>query len=552
LRRSSKRWRFQLFCDLVKDLPTGKVAGGTPVSAVSKHNHQYDVDGRGRAASVRVRNWVDDCSPEVDLTVFGPITRSSTSRSAVCAAGFLLFGATTRPASAQTLTLTDANATTLRGGTYAGTNYGSQGILETRASDNATYVRRPILKFDTQNTIPAGSVVTSALLTVTVAGGNSESRSIGLYRLSSSYDEASATWNQRKSSTSWASAGGDIAERFAVGSVTNVAGSRVTFDVTSLVQKNVSGAYGSNRYTRAELIDIGASSQSSYKQYYSDEASDATLRPVLTVTLGSSTTTTTTPTGVQLRVLQWNLHHGVGTDGRYDLDRIATWMAKMAPDVITLNEVEKYTSWGNEDQPARYQALLQAKTGKTWYKTFAQEFGAWSSNGKGHLILSRYPFDSTSRVTITQSSGLKGAGAALQAGIVVNGRTINFILSHLDPSDSSMRLIQARDVIRWAASFAENRIVSGDMNAWPDQSSIAEFNKTYYDSWTVAANKGTAYQFAGLSPDGATKNGRIDYIFFSKYASNLVALSSKVYDTRDSSGYMPSDHRPVVTAFEVR
>jgi endonuclease/exonuclease/phosphatase family metal-dependent hydrolase len=115
-----------------------------------------------------------------------------------------------------------------------------------------------------------------------------------------------------------------------------------------------------------------------------------------------------------------------------------------------------------------------------------------------------------------------------------------------------MRLIQARDVIRWAASFAENRIVSGDMNAWPDQSSIAEFNKTYYDSWTVAANKGTAYQFAGLSPDGATKNGRIDYILFSKYASDLVVLSSKVYDTRDSSGYMPSDHRPVVTAFEVR
>jgi exonuclease III len=68
----------------------------------------------------------------------------------------------------------------------------------------------------------------------------------------------------------------------------------------------------------------------------------------------------------------------------------------------------------------------------------------------------------------------------------------------------------------------------------------------------VATNKGTAYQFAGLSPDGATKKGRIDYIFYSRNAPNLVVLSSKVYDTRDANGYMPSDHRPVVTAFDVR
>ena len=55
-----------------------------------------------------------------------------------------------------------------------------------------------------------------------------------------------------------------------------------------------------------------------------------------------------------------------------------------------------------------------------------------------------------------------------------------------------------------------------------------------------------------LKPDGATKNGRIDYILYSKSAPNLVVVSSKVYDTRDANGYKPSDHRPVVTTFEVR
>lgn len=248
----------------------------------------------------------------------------------------------------------------------------------------------------------------------------------------------------------------------------------------------------------------------------------------------------------------WNLQHGVGTDGRYDIDRLATWMARMTPDVIVLVEVERYTSWGNEDQPARYKALLEAKTGRRWYSHFSQEFGQWTANGKGLQVLSVYPFDAVGQTTITPSSGLKWAGAVSQAAITVNGRALNFMLTHLDPYDQGMRLTQARDVLAWGAAFAENRILTGDMNAWPDQSSIAEINKTYYDSWSTAAGKGTSSAPADISPYGATRSGRIDYIFYSKTAPNLVVIDSRVWDTRDGNGYMPSDHRPVVTTFEIR
>jgi mRNA deadenylase 3'-5' endonuclease subunit Ccr4 len=51
---------------------------------------------------------------------------------------------------------------------------------------------------------------------------------------------------------------------------------------------------------------------------------------------------------------------------------------------------------------------------------------------------------------------------------------------------------------------------------------------------------------------GETKNGRIDYIFYSKGSQNLSVKSSQVYDTRDANGVMPSDHRPVVTTFVVQ
>lgn len=463
-------------------------------------------------------------------------------------AGLLISSTCSLPALAQTVQLTDSNATVLRGGTYASTNFSSDVLLSTRASSDATYVRRIVLKFDTQNTIPAGTSIASAVLTMTVAGGNNENRQIAAYRVASSYEEGETTWKVRKTASSWSSAGGDLAEKYDTETATSAAGTRVSFDVTALVQKAVNGTFGSSRYTRVALVDGGASSKDSYKEYYSDEAADGSVRPILTMTYGAPTppSTTTTSGAVKLRVLEWNLHHGVGTDGKYNIDRIATWIVKMTPDVVMLNEVEKNTYWGNEDQPARYEALVEAKTGQNWYAFFAQEFGNWSSNGKGHLILSKYPIVAYDRVAISYDRVIS------DAAIYVNNRPISLLVTHLDPESSTRRLTQAREVVAWALAHQENRILAGDMNAWPDQSSIAEFNSTYADSWTVATSKGTAYQYSGLSPDGATKKGRIDYIFYSKNASNLSVVSSKVYDTRDGSGYMPSDHRPVVTTFEVR
>ena len=131
-------------------------------------------------------------------------------------------------------------------------------------------------------------------------------------------------------------------------------------------------------------------------------------------------------------------------------------MARMRPDVILLNEVEKNTYWGHEDQPARYAALMQQLTGRAWYALFAQEFGDWYANGKGHLILSTFPFESTARQAISYDRVI---GAA---GITVNGRTISLVVTHLDPESQSRRLTQAREVIDWAGTLAGDRILTGD------------------------------------------------------------------------------------------
>jgi len=472
-------------------------------------------------------------------------------RNAALALAALFIAATA--ADAQTITLRSYRDATIRGGAYANTNYGDKNILETRASDDGDYLRRAVVMFDTASVLSSSAQIGSAKLVLTVKSGNAESRRLTACALPVSFNEPTVTWKRRSSSTYWSHAGGDfIQSDCSQTTVTATASSKVTFDVTEQVQKAVKGTYGT-RYARFVVLDAGANSRDSYKQYYSNNESNTGVRPTLLVGTGTTTSTApsgsvvTEPSGSTLRVLQWNIHHGgFGTDGKYDTNRVATWIVKMDPDVVLINEIEKYTSWGNQNQPEVYKNLLQSKTGKTWYYVFAQEYGAWSSNGKGNIIYSTVPFKFTDRHELVHN----GDRSIAEAAIEWNGRTITLMSTHLDPDSQSLRLTQATEVSTWAAAEPENRIIAGDMNAWPDQSSIAYFNKYYKDSWAVAVANGTAKAFSGN--DGETKKGRIDYIFYSRNAGNLSVASSRVYDTRDANGVMPSDHRPVLTTFNVR
>ena len=90
---------------------------------------------------------------------------------------------------------TQVVSATVRGGTYATQN--EQWTLETRASDNLEYNRRALLKFDTENTIPKGSVVSSALMTVTVKTGSADAtRTIGAFQTSLSWTETSEQYQR--------------------------------------------------------------------------------------------------------------------------------------------------------------------------------------------------------------------------------------------------------------------------------------------------------------------------------------------------------------------
>lgn len=451
------------------------------------------------------------------------------------------------PALAQTTVVLDAPDsevvdTTIRGGSSANTNFDKQ-VLVTRASDNPEYDRRALLKFDTETTISERATIQSATLTLTVKQANPTTRTISAYRTESSWDEPSATWKNRRSSSAWDTAGSDLAGVYATASAGSSAGSKVTFNITRLVQEAVNGDFGS-RYTRVTLVDDGGSTNESYHEYYQSEASDASVRPKLTVVVGGSsstssgststttTSTTTSTSGTSFKLLQWNVHHGgIGTDGRYDPARVATWIAKMSPDVASLNEVD------TTDQVNAIVSALKSKTGVNWYISFS---------GLGNLMISRLPLTATSNCPYATSGAY-----APQAGVVVNGRAINVWSAHLSVNSASDRLYQTKTLQGCAANWSQARILAGDYNM---QAGSAEYNASvqgYLDTWLTAKNAGTATTYPG-NCDGCTRNSRIDYIFTSGGATFLAIKSAQIVDTRDSSGYMPSDHKPLLVTYTVK
>ncbi len=462
-------------------------------------------------------------------------------------------GSAARAQAQTTVTLRDPQTqvvfATVRAGTYANTNQSS--TLETKNTTDANVLRRALLKFDTQNGVPEGANVTSAKLTITVQGGGSDtSRLIAVYQTTQSWNENEVTWNDRRTSIPWYTPGSDLGTKLGSQAVSNVPGTKVTFDITPLVQQAVSGALGTSRYTRVALVDIDPVDDQSRRIYYTPNDPTASNRPVLTVTYGGSAPppTTATSSSSTLKVLEYNVHHGgYGTDGVYDPNRIINVIVKINPDIISLCEMEKNDSWVATDGVALYKSLLEQKTGVTWYSLDIQDYGDWTAGGIRNAILSKHPFAATYRHEFSVGKDRTVGGVT----ITVNGRTINFMSTHFDPYNGSYRATQAKELVSYAAGFAENRIILGDFNDQATSTPMLTLIAKYFDAWPEAKKIGTAYSPPD-NPNGYTRNSRIDYVLYSRSQANLTLQSVEVVETRDSNGVMPSDHRPLVATFTVK
>jgi endonuclease/exonuclease/phosphatase family metal-dependent hydrolase len=239
-----------------------------------------------------------------------------------------------------------------------------------------------------------------------------------------------------------------------------------------------------------------------------------------------------------LKVMDWNIQHGVDAGGANNLDRVATWIKNSSAHVVSLNEVEKQNGYNdNADEPAVLESLLESKTGVPWYGCFAQIRGA--VNGQGNLVLSRIRIDVCERRLLTADRSVA------RARLTLNGTAISVHSTHLDAGSASTRMTQVSQLTSWATTAPEQRIIMGDLNAGANDPELQALRAAWEDAWPTAVARGTAVSYPG-NTGGNTRNSRIDYIWRSNGATKLSLQSAQVYNTGTIS-----DHRPVAATYTV-
>ena len=235
------------------------------------------------------------------------------------------------------------------------------------------------------------------------------------------------------------------------------------------------------------------------------------------------------PALASVRLLHWNSHHGgLRTDGVYDPAGFVSWIVKFSPDIVTLNEIDSTT------QANTVHAQLEKQmTGVEWAFHYA----------RGNMILSRLPIEATSACVVNEAVNRQ----ATHVGVRVNGRPLNVWNAHLALDSSSVRTAETRAIQACESKWAEARVVAGDFNMQAGTAEYKAMTEGHVDAWVAAKALGKAINYAG-NCDGCTRNTRIDYVFTSKEAW-LTLVSAEVFDTRNASGVMASDHKPLLVVY---
>jgi endonuclease/exonuclease/phosphatase family metal-dependent hydrolase len=230
----------------------------------------------------------------------------------------------------------------------------------------------------------------------------------------------------------------------------------------------------------------------------------------------------------KVSVLTYNIHHGAGTDGKYDLSRVADVIKKSGADLVALQEVDRKTNRTKDDQPAE----LARMTG--FHPAFgkAMDFGGGEY---GDLVLSRYPITKVEVHALPFTEGGKHEPRCLVVAHIETPKgTIRFASTHLDHvGGENDRLAQASAIIEKLKDGKLPTLICGDFNCPPKSEPIQNMLKHWQDMTGDAPT----------CPSEKPKN-KIDYIFAS---GQFKSLQNEVINDP-----VTSDHRPVRAVLEMK
>lgn len=184
-----------------------------------------------------------------------------------------------------------------------------------------------------------------------------------------------------------------------------------------------------------------------------------------------------------LTVLSYNVHAGLGMDGRYDLQRVADVVSRSDADLVGLQEVDRNrrATSAFDDQPAR---LADALGMDVEYAVTVEQPPTEASDDRpreyGIALLSRHPIRETTTHLLTQHEGSEQR--ALQvARVDVDGTDLAFCNTHFGLAEA-LRADQTADVLSAAEDLASPVVLVGDLNATPGSGPIERLTERFVDA----------------------------------------------------------------------
>lgn len=239
----------------------------------------------------------------------------------------------------------------------------------------------------------------------------------------------------------------------------------------------------------------------------------------------------TGPGSVTWRVVTYNIHAGRGMDDRTDLERTASVIRRLDPDVVALQEVDDRVARSNRvDQAARLGALLGMN----------HAFGSfmdYQGGRYGVAVLSRCSIRSIEPVRLTEGNEPR---IALAVELVQPDSTVMTVVDvHFDwVGDDTFRFTQAGETAQFLDQIDGPYILAGDFNDEPGSRTLDLFHARAKEA---AKPRNDRFTFSSTEP-----RKEIDFIFVAPGEEWEVESADVVHEN------MASDHLPVVAELEQR
>lgn len=231
-----------------------------------------------------------------------------------------------------------------------------------------------------------------------------------------------------------------------------------------------------------------------------------------------------------LRVVSYNIKHGRGNDNVVNLERTATVLRALQPDIVGLQEVD--------DLAARSGGVPQAeRLGQSlgMHHAFGR-FMDFQGGAYGMAILSRHPIVATESVRLPDGNEPRVA-LAVEVQLP-SDRRLTIVNVHFDwVDDDTFRFAQAGTLTAYLDALKTPYILLGDFNDVPDSRTLALFRSRAAEAKKPETDR---FTFSSTEP-----NKEIDFVF------TAPAAAWRAREVRVITEPLVSDHRPVLAVLEL-